>query len=254
MMKKSIYNRTDVIFLCAVSLVISACGSARTTGPEVSLPPDVESPCDLTEERVGQSVEVGGEIAFVDDTDPGWLYADLEAANCRVGITVETSTHRAWSEDQQATFSVGAQIVVQGNLASYPMPARPDEYQLIVELDFPPQALNEIPALAGTEIPSLMPLLGTECDLSQIETLTEVRMQGEITFVDDTAAAGLYAELNRDGCSVRLWVERTRWDTWSTQEQTLFTVGEMVAVEGILTIVLHEPFVDLSFPPTQANR
>jgi len=234
MMKKPLISRTDVFIFCAVTLVISACGPARTTGPEVSLPPDVESPCDLTQERVGQKVEVGGEIAFVDDTDPGWLYADLEAANCRVGITVETSTHRGWSEDQQATFTVGAQIVVQGILASYPMPARSDEYQLIVELDFPPQALSEIPALAGTELPSLMPLLGTECDLSQIEALTDVQMQGEIAFVDDTAAAGLYAELDRDGCSVRLWVERTRWDTWSAQEQALFTMGEMVAVEGIL--------------------
>jgi len=211
----------------------------------------VDSPCELKEDQLGQRVEVGGVVAFVDDADPRWLYADLEADGCRVGITVESRTHRAWSEAEQATFTVGAQIVVGGYLASYPMPARPDEYQLIVELEAPPQALAQIPALAGTEMPSLAPLLGMECDLSHVAYLDDLRVEGEIIFVDDRAAAGLYAELDQDGCSVRIWVERTRWDTWSAAEQGLFSVGETVVLEGILTDVLHEPFLDLSIPPAQ---
>lgn len=237
--------------LCAAILVPSACGPRGIGGLEITLPPGVDNPCELTEDQVGQRVQVGGVVAFVDDVDPEWLYADLEADGCRVGITVETRTHQTWNEVEQATFTVGAQIVVQGYLASYPMPARPDEYQLIVELEAPPQALAQIPALAGTEVPSLAPLIGTACDLSHVDYLDDLRVEGEIVFVDDNAAAGLYAELDQDGCSVRIWVERTRWDTWSAAEQALFYVGETVALEGILTDVLHEPFLDLSLPPVR---
>jgi hypothetical protein len=237
------------IILSAAAVTLSACGLKGKPGPDVILPSGMDSPCDLAEEQVGQQVEVGGEIAFVDDVDPEWLYADLEAEGCRVGIAVLKRTHRTWDEEQQATFTVGAQIQVQGRLASYPMPARPDELQMIVELDFPPQALSEIPALLGTDAPSLMPLIGMACDLSHVEHLAELSIEGEIILVDDTAAAGLYAEFDRDGCSVRLWVERTRWDTWSAGEQSLYAAGETVVVEGILTDVLHEPVLDLSIPP-----
>jgi hypothetical protein len=239
--------------MLAALLALTACGSRSNLGQDIPLPPDVETPCDLTDERVGQRVEVGGEVAFVDDVDPEWLYADLEADGCRVGITIEKRTYRGWSETQQATFTRGAQIVVQGLLASYPMPARPDEFQLIVELDAAPQALSEIPDLAGTEESSLVPLIGTECDLSHVEYWTDMRVQGEIILVDDSAAAGLYAELDRGDCSVRLWVERTRWDTLTTEEQSQLSAGKIVDVEGILTEVLYEPFLDLSFPPVLAG-
>jgi hypothetical protein len=76
-----------------------------------------------------------------------------------------------------------------------------------------------------------------------------VQAEGEITFIDDSRAAGLYAELESGDCIIRLWVDRTRWNTWSADEQALFSVGKPMAVDGILTLVLNEPVVDLSMPP-----
>jgi hypothetical protein len=79
--------------------------------------------------------------------------------------------------------------------------------------------------------------------------MEQVFIEGPIIAVDDNAAAGVAAELEAQGCQVRLWVERVYWDEWPAEAQARFAVGEIVAVEGTLTNVLGEAVIDISDPP-----
>lgn len=221
--------------------------SARTSPPSSGdgLPPEL-SPCNLTFDQVGQSVQAAGSVMFVDDTPPDGLYADLEADNCRVGIAVEDGTFSGWNAEQQAAFNVGSEITVAGNLASYPFPERPEEMQLVIELTAPP-VIGYAAEFSPRELDAPS---GTLCHFPEDQVGQTVKAAGKILFVDSQAAAGLYAEMGSDeGCVYRLWVERTRWDTWSEEQQSGFVADRRVEVEGILTLVLNEQNIDLSIPP-----
>jgi hypothetical protein len=236
-----------VLFLACLALVLAACGSKSQA---FELPAGVASVCEISADEAGQVVEVGGEIVFVDDTNPSAYYADLEYGDCRVGIVAEPSTWSGWTEEERSRFSVGAKVVASGLLAQSPMPARPDEYQLVVELHRPLHPAGEIPALAGREVqPSLPPITEPACEYMEVDFSMDLEMFGKIIVYDDEAAAGIYAELDNGYCVTRLWVERTRWEDWSQEERALFNLGSDVAVEGILTPVLDEPVLDLSLPP-----
>ncbi len=67
--------------------------------------------------------------------------------------------------------------------------------------------------------------------------------------MDESAAAGVYAELKQGNSLVRLWVERNRWETWDEKAQAYLDPGAEVVVDGILTAGLGEYVVDLSYSP-----
>jgi hypothetical protein len=244
--------RAKTILLLSVftALLLSGCGSKDQPELSVTLPPDTDSPCDITEEQTEQSVKIAGEIVFVDDTDPFSRYADLEFHNCRIGIMIESTELDTWTPEEKATFTKGAHVIAQGMLDSFPMPARPDEFQLIVELEAPLQSLSALPSPADREDdPSLPDLQGDACWFSDDKLRTPIQVVGEITEMDDSAAAGVYAELKQGNCLVRLWVERNRWETWDEKAQAYLDPGSDVVVDGILTTVLGEHVVDLSYSP-----
>ena len=245
-------TQTKTIILVSVftALLTSGCGSKDQAELNVTLPPDSESPCDISEDLTEQSVKIAGEIVFVDDTDPFTRYADLEFNNCRIGIMIEETELDAWTAEEKTAFSTGAHVIAQGILDSFPMPARPDEFQLIVELEAPLQSLSALPSPADREDdPSLPDLQGDACWFSDDELRTPIQVVGEITEIDESAAAGVYAELKQGNCLVRLWVERNLWETWGEQAQALMDPGSDVVVDGILTKVLGEHVVDLSYSP-----
>jgi hypothetical protein len=189
-------TQTKTILLLSVftALLLSGCGSKDQPELSVTLPPDTDSPCDITEEHTEQSVKIAGEIVFVDDTDPFSRYADLEFHNCRIGIMIESTELDTWTPEEKATFTKGAHVIAQGMLDSFPMPARPDEFQLIVELEAPLQSLSALPSPADREDdPSLPDLQGDACWFSDDELRTPIQVVGEITEIDDSAAAGVYA-------------------------------------------------------------
>ena len=245
-------TQTKTIFLLSVftALLLSGCGSKDQSELSVTFPPDAELPCDITEEHTEQFVKIAGEIVFVDDTDPFTRYADLEFNNCRIGIMIETTELDAWMGEEKAAFTIGTSVIAEGILDSFPMPARPDEFQLIVELEAPLQSLSVLPAPADREDdPPLPALQGAACWFSDDKLLTPIQVVGEITEMDDSAAAGVYAELKQGNCLVRLWVERNRWKTWDEKAQAYLEPGAEVVVDGILTTVLGEHVVDLSYSP-----
>lgn len=245
-------TQIKTVFLLSVftALLLSGCGSKDQPELSVTLPPDTDSPCDITEDHTEQSVKIAGEIVFVDDTDPFLRYADLEFNNCRIGIMIETTELDTWTPEEKAAFTIGAHVIAQGMLDTFPMPARPDEFQLIVELDTPLQSLSALPSPAEREdVPSLPVLQGDACWFSGDELRTPVQVVGEITEMDDSAAAGVYAELKQGNCLVRLWIERNRWETWDEKAQAYLDPGSVVVVDGILTTVLGEHVVDLSYSP-----
>ena len=144
---------------------------------------------------------------------------------------------------------MGAQIVVEGQLDKLPLPARPDEYQYVVALSAPPTLLNEVALEIAPDESALASLQGPPCDFSSFEALEPISFSGTLVAIDDSAAAGIAGELERDGCHVRLWIESRYWDEWSQAERARFAEGEGITVDGILTYVLGEAVIDLADPP-----
>jgi hypothetical protein len=232
-----------ITLVSTLSLLLAGCA------PAPDLPQGVDTPCDLESKPLGSQVQVGGQIEFLDDSLPNELYADLEAEGCRVGIILTTAQLELWGIDARS-LQRGAQLLVQGQLTEAPLPARPDEFQLIVELDSAPQTLNEAQLASQPEVESaLAPLSGPTCDFSSNEVLQPLLVSGELLQVDQSAAAGVAAELERQGCHVRLWVERRYWDEWPQADRDQFSSGQSISVEGLLTYVLGEAVIDIADPP-----
>jgi hypothetical protein len=286
-MKNNSKKTITIIIISLLSMTMFSCGSGEITptqaateptesesssqeevspAPEATAPPvtqapvteepasdiytsTAESPCDLDFDRVDENVEVKGRVMFVDDNAPDVLYADLEDGMCHVGITISTGDFSTWSDEEKKAFNVGSEIVVTGALASYPMPFRPEMQQLVIDIDKAPVVFFG----AEASPKKLDDLAGDPCLFPPEMVGKAVVAAGEILFVDDGTAAGLYAEMQSGECVYRLWVERTSWETWSEEEKAVFSMGKFVEVEGILTIVLNEQNIDLSFPPILKN-
>jgi len=105
--------------------------------PMEAVAPAIEavSPCEVTDEQLGQEIAVAGQIALVDDADPNGTYAELEASGCRVGVFVPSERWARWSAEQQNVFQAGQQIAIGGTLVSF-------EGHLIVDASGPPQAIE----------------------------------------------------------------------------------------------------------------
>jgi len=235
----------------ALVTILTACDQEALPEKETTVNAfDAYSPCLLTNAMVGTIVRAAGEVAFVDDTDHEGIYFDLEANDCRVGIWVERDRLYDWNTTEENYFIIGATMVVEGQLTLVPMPARPDDKQLVIELDSPPRLLGTVPTIDEVNGDYAMPPLDKPSYIFNEQDLwRDIRVRGVITFVDDSKAAGLYGELENENRIIRLWIERTRWNGWSMEEQENFEVGKSVIIDGILTLVLNEPVVDLSVPP-----
>ena len=231
-----------VFLFTLLVLLLSACSSGLRN---VDFG-DAASPCDYLDQDVGGRVKVGGLIEFVDATAPDGWYADLERDGCRMGIWVESASLKEWQAAQPEAFKEKAVAVFEGILASYPLPNRPDEYQLVVEVDQPPVVLMD-----SSGKPDLIEHDMPPCDFPGLESGEEVGGTGEIILADDSAAAGVYFELDQDGCFKRVWVESRFYDEWTQEQQNLIVVGNQIEVNGILTIVRGEPTVDIKDPPIQ---
>jgi len=130
------------------------------------------------------------------------------------------------------------------------MLARPNDKQLVIELNSPPRLLGMAPPIDDVVGDYAMPTLDRPAyEFNKEDFWRDIRVSGIITFVDDSRAAGLYGELENENRIIRLWIERKRWNSWSTEERSNFEVGKSVIIDGILTLVLNEPTVDLSLPP-----
>lgn len=248
-----------VLLLISILAMAVSCGDSSEDSDVkqhsvISEEPDFgleyDTPCDMTADRAGHNVSAAGIIAFIDDTPGDGRYADLEFEDCRVGIWVEKPMWESWTVSEQAVFSLDAIVLATGTLDLFSMPARPDEKQTVINLTSPLELLKA-PDGSSPRVTDfkLEPLDGPACPFDVEDFWEEVQIQGRITLIDDSKAAGIYGEIESDGCLARIWVERTRWNTWTPEEQSLLSVGETVFLDGILTLVLREPVVDLSFPP-----
>jgi hypothetical protein len=205
---------------------------------------EAESPCELTEDMVGEFRQVGGVLEFVDTTAPDGWYADLEREGCRVGIWVTAADLRDWQSNTPEAFQEGAVVVFEGYLTSQPLPARPEEYQLILEVSQPPQDLIESENGIDTTSSDL-----PECDFPDLESGDQAMAAGTILLLDDSASAGVYLEIDDGGCLKRVWAERRFYDTWSKEEKDRLMPGNVIRAEGLYTVVRGQATVDISEPP-----
>jgi hypothetical protein len=174
---KTAYLR--IIALPILAMFLMACG------PKLELPEGVPSPCDIEQEPLGSMVKVGGEINFLDDSIPGEIYADLEADGCRIGLTVRTETLDGWGPQAQEAIQMGAQIIIEGRLDELPLPARPDEFQYVIALQYPPTLLNESSLVdQPPEEPPLASLSGPACDLSVLQPVLPASSSAMVVISD----------------------------------------------------------------------
>ncbi|MFC1957543.1 C39 family peptidase [Chloroflexota bacterium] len=102
----------------------SSPGTAQTTAQPV------ESVCAITEERVGQDVQLTGELGFIDRNNPEGIFAELEEGHCQVGIFVNREQWESWTDEEQSLLKTGAKVVAEGQLNSF-------DGQLVVDLFSP---------------------------------------------------------------------------------------------------------------------
>jgi len=230
------------LVLSSISLfLLAACGAASSAGSGLT-------PCELDPKDVGQSLGVSGLLAFLDDSQSDVIYADLENDGCRVGIVVERVQFETWKHELQAGFGLDADLTVQGVLTEEGLPARPDEMQLILALSGPP--IMHSPGSGG----GLADVDGESCycDCSDMVVGDTASVRGVVTRVETDAEAGVYAELETvEDCLHRLWVEERFWESWTQEERALFSSGEEIALEGLLTLVLGQLTIDIALPPMQ---
>jgi hypothetical protein len=231
-----------ILLVILMILVISAC-SSETQDIDFG---DAASPCEYSENEIGDRVNVSGMLEFVDTTAPDGWYADLERDNCRIGIWIESIFLDEWQTSSPEVFKEGAVVVFEGTLTSYPLPDRPEEHQLIVEVDQQPVGLLDSTAEIS-EVGHAMPA----CEYQGRESGEEVSAEGEVILVDASAAAGVYLEMDEAGCYKRIWIESRFFDEWSSEQQNMIAVGNEIIVTGKLTVVRGEPTVDIKDPPSQ---
>lgn len=242
----------SLLLFAGLIVILTACSQEALPEEETTYRSTNDySPCLLNNAMIGTIVHAAGEIAFADDTEPEGIYADIEANDCRVGIWVERDSLYDWNIMEENYLIIGATIFVEGELTLVPMPARPSDKQLIIELNSPPRLLGMTPTIDKGDGDYIMPSLDKPAFLfNEHDLWRDTKVSGVITFVDDSKAAGLYGELENENQMIRLWIERKRWNSWSMKEQEYFEVGKSVTIDGILTLVLNEPVVDLSIPPS----
>lgn len=86
------------------------------------------------------------------------------------------------------------------------------------------------------------------CDLTLERTGEEVKVAGQIVFVEDSLRAGIFAKLSQTNCTVGLFVDRDYWNNWNDDHRVLFTVGAWVESEGYLGAYLGELEVQITSP------
>ena len=235
--------KRKTLFVHAVFLFLISCSPSMAS---IDFQ-DAASPCDYSENDLGEQIKVGGLLEFVDDSVPNGWYADLEREGCRIGVWVTADDYATWKGSVPQAFEEEAVVSVTGVLTQQPLPDRPDEFQLIVEVESLPQVLLTSTGDEGDPIHTL-----PACTYAGIEEHDAITVTGEVTLKDDSAAAGVYVELEADGCYSRIWIERRFWDTWNTDEQDVIALGNQITVSGIFTNVRGEDTVDISEPAIQA--
>ena len=78
-----------------------------------------ETPCDLSQARVGENVTVSGRVGFIETEDPMGVFFGLEHQGCFVGVYLEQGIWDSWTADKRAEYQIGQQVTVSGDLNSY---------------------------------------------------------------------------------------------------------------------------------------
>lgn len=234
--------KKNPLLLCLLAVVLLSGCSSKLAGIDFK---DALSPCEIEEKQIGGRVKVGGLVEFVDQTTPDGWYADLERERCRIGIWIPAESLDEWKPANPDAYQEGAVLIVEGYLSSQPLPDRPEEFQLIVELDQPPQELvpgEEGAAQTSHDLPA--------CEYGALKPGQSAAGEGTVLVVDASAAAGVYLELEEGGCFKRVWVESRFFEKWTSTEQNILKTGNQIVVSGIYTEVRGEPTIDISDPPT----
>lgn len=111
-------NKITCVVLSAILLIpLFGCRSQTLMPTEIEVPihtlgPDILSPCDITQDMLGQDVTVGGAINWVDTTSPDGIFLEIEYDNCRIEAYFED--YSSLNEAQKQVFQEGSLINITG--------------------------------------------------------------------------------------------------------------------------------------------
>jgi hypothetical protein len=72
--------------------------------------------CDLTPDMVGETIQVEGEITYLDMTDPETIYFDVQDGDCQAGVWLDQTAFESLSQDLQSLLVMDGAIAVSGTL------------------------------------------------------------------------------------------------------------------------------------------
>lgn len=125
-----------LLLFCLAALVLSACGNTaneprptdelENTEAAGTIPQSTEqgastdmSPCDVTDQMIGQELAVAGMIDFVDHGDPNGLFVGISERGCMLGVFIDMAVFDEWDESRQAGIEDGELVSFSGVLNQF---------------------------------------------------------------------------------------------------------------------------------------
>jgi len=200
------------------------------------------SPCDLTEDMLGQYVQVRGEIGFVDDAMPDGTFVELTSGACRVGGFIQAHVLSEVGDEAKQLIKRGQSLEVEGKLSTYG-----GDFEIQVDLISEVQAQEEsvtaedtIPTESDETIEGETP-----CDLSQARVGETVTVSGRVGFIETEDPMGVFFGLEHQGCFVGVFLERHIWEGWTADQRAEYQIGQQVTVSGDLNSYDGEMVVEV---------
>jgi len=197
-------------------------------------PADPLSPCDLTNDMVGQHVWIRGEITFIDNSVPEGIFVELSEGSCRVGAFILANVLSEVGAEGEQAIEMGKSLEVEGLLSTF-------GGELQIEVDrFPGLFVQDESAAPETTQPTVSsetatPEGETPCDIAPDRVSETVTVSGRVAFMDTNDPMGMFIGLEHQGCFVNVFLDKDVWNGWSPEKQAEYQVGEQVTVSGTLS-------------------
>ncbi len=91
------------------------------------------------------------------------------------------------------------------------------------------------------------------CGITMEKVGQDVKVIGEITFIDLENPEGVYAELKEDNCRLAIWINQEEWESWTDETKTILKIGVKVIAEGKLQSFEGNLIIDLFSPLSLAD-
>ncbi len=225
---------TALLVVLLLVMVGGSCSGVQEEG-EVVIPAVTENEtvtiCSLDAGQIGSSVTTSGTVIYQDSNQPGGTFVLLENQGCQVGIFIDLHVWNSWEGARQGEFNQGSEVEVTGELSRH-------QGDLVIDI------LPGIATTQGEEISAS----GEDPDLERVELCslkpglvgTSLRVEGTISYLDDSDGEGVYLDLEENNCQLGSWLPRELVET----KPEVLVLESQIYLEGLLLLEDGEYFLD----------